>query len=98
MIRKTALFVALVCASAAGTAIAQDHPGGNDKFVKHSDWKKGGHIATADWNRGQQVDYRQHHLNAPPKGYEWREVDGNYVLAAAATGVIASVIVASSVH
>jgi Ni/Co efflux regulator RcnB len=34
-------------------------------------------------------------LRAPPHGYEWRMVDGNYVLAAVATGVIASVVAAS---
>ena len=37
-------------------------------------------------------------LSEPPRGYEWRQVDGNYVLAAAATGVIASALVASAVH
>jgi Ni/Co efflux regulator RcnB len=45
-----------------------------------------------DWDRGAKLDWRSHHLRQPPHGYEWREVDGNYVLAAAATGVIASLI------
>jgi Ni/Co efflux regulator RcnB len=45
-----------------------------------------------DWARGQQVDWHAHHLRRPPHGYEWRQVDGNYVLAAVATGVIASII------
>ena len=45
-----------------------------------------------DWSRGQPVDWHARHLRRPPHGYEWREVDGNYVLAAAATGIIASVI------
>jgi Ni/Co efflux regulator RcnB len=67
-------------------------------YVRHDDWKKGSHIQKEDWNRGAQVDYRTYHLKTPPRGYEWREVDGNYVLAAAATGVIASVIVASTIH
>ena len=52
----------------------------------------------ADWDRGERIDYHQYHLSAPPRGYEWRQVDGNYVLAAVATGVIASAIVASTVH
>jgi Ni/Co efflux regulator RcnB len=51
-----------------------------------------------DWKRGEHVDYHAHHLRAPPRGYEWRLVDGNYVLAAVATGVIASVIVAAAEH
>jgi pentapeptide MXKDX repeat protein len=60
----------------------------------HPDWKQGGHIATYDWGRGVTVDYHKHHLKRPPRGYEWRQVDGNYVLAAAATGLIASIILA----
>ena len=51
-----------------------------------------------DWNRGERVDYRTYHLAAPRRGYEWREVDGNYVMAAIATGVIASTIIAASHH
>src|SRR3982751_6649781 len=53
---------------------------------KHRGWYKGGHIDRSDWNRGQRVnDYRRYRLQAPPRGYEWRRVDNNYVLAAAAT-------------
>jgi Ni/Co efflux regulator RcnB len=58
------------------------------------DWHQGGKIGHDDWNRGQKVDYRSHHLRKPPRGYEWRQVDNNYVLAAAATGLIASIILA----
>jgi Ni/Co efflux regulator RcnB len=61
----------------------------------HPEWKQGGHIATNDWGRGAAVDYHAHHLRRPPRGYEWRQVDGNYVLAAAATGLIASIILAN---
>jgi len=49
---------------------------------------------TAHLERGEHINYREHHLRAPPRGYEWRMVDGNYVLAAVATGVIASVVAA----
>ena len=58
-------------------------------------WHNGGHIAQADWNRGRHIDYRHYHLRQPPRGYEWREVDGNFVLAAVATGLIASVMLAN---
>jgi Ni/Co efflux regulator RcnB len=75
-----------------GSIFAQDH------YVRHDEWKKGAKIKQEDWARAQPVDYHDHHLKAPPKGYEWRQVDGNYVLAAAATGLIASAIVASTVH
>ena len=67
-------------------------------YVHHDEWKKGYHMKNEDWDRGEAVDYRTYHLKPPPRGYEWREVDGNYVLAAIATGVIASAIVAASVH
>ena len=65
-----------------GVALAQDQDHhDNHSYVEHKDWKKGGHINNDDWNRGDQVDYRQYHLAAPPSGYEWRMVDGYYVLA-----------------
>jgi Ni/Co efflux regulator RcnB len=68
-------------------ALAQDH---NDRdhhddqhhYVHHDDWKKGHRINHDDWNRGERVeDWHSHHLRRPPNGYEWRYVDGNYVLA-----------------
>ena len=81
------------------TALAQNDDHHDDqKYVRHDEWKKGCHMNHDDWNRGRQVDYRTYHLRQPPSGYEWREIDGNYVLAAVATGVVASVIVASAAH
>jgi Ni/Co efflux regulator RcnB len=75
----------------ASIAIAQDHPDNRDQhdqqhqqYVRHDDWKKGHKISHDDWNRGQVVaesDWHSHHLRRPPAGYEWRYVDGNYVLA-----------------
>jgi Ni/Co efflux regulator RcnB len=63
---------------------------------KHRGWYKGGHIDRNDWNRGQRVnDYRRYRLQAPPRGYEWRRVDNNYVLAAAATGLIMGLVLAN---
>ena len=101
---KSGLVLTLALTLIGGVAaVAQEHPGDHQDdphshYVKHDEWKKGSRIQTDDWNRGAQVDYKQHHLNTPPRGYEWREVDGNYVLAAAATGLIASVIIASAAH
>ena len=99
-IYKAAALSTLAVMLSGGVAFAQDHDDHRDNhhYVRHDEWKKGEHIRTEDWSRGDRIDYRQYHLNAPPHGYEWREVDGNYVLAAVATGVIASVIVASTVH
>ena len=62
----------------------------------HANWRKGGKIERNDWNRGQRVnDWQNRHLQRPPRGYEWRQVDNNYVLAAVATGLIASIILAN---
>jgi Ni/Co efflux regulator RcnB len=101
LIAAAAALIALT--GSAGMALAQpgdhdrDHGQAHDQmnhggYVRHDDWKKGHRMAQQDWSRGQRVDYHQHHLRAPPRGYEWREVDGNYVLAAVATGLIASII------
>jgi Ni/Co efflux regulator RcnB len=72
-----------------GVALAQDHHDNaqdqdhrdNHSYVEHKEWRKGAPIKQEDWNRGDKVDYRQYHLAAPPRGYEWRTVDGYYVLA-----------------
>jgi Ni/Co efflux regulator RcnB len=84
-------------------SFAQDHHDDrhddhHDAYVRHDEWKKGYHMKEEDWHRARPVDYRTYHLKPPPRGYEWRSVDGNYVLAAVATGVIASAIVASAAH
>ena len=59
------------------------------------------------WAKGQRLDaryrgnsyyvsdYRRHGLRHPPRGYRWQRVDNQYVLAAVATGLIASVILAN---
>ncbi|WKL55940.1 RcnB family protein [Asticcacaulis sp. ZE23SCel15] len=72
-----------------------DRRGPPKGWHKHdkSSYKKGGYVAYNDWQRGKSVDYRQHKkLKAPPRGYEWRQIDNRYVLAAVATGVIATII------
>ncbi len=97
IISKAAALASLAAMLCGGVAFAQEHHD-NHQYVRHEEWKKGAHISHDDWNRGDRIDYRQYHLHAPPRGYEWREVDGNFVLAAVSTGVIASVIVASTVH
>jgi Ni/Co efflux regulator RcnB len=94
---RTALILSLMLGMTAITAntqvLADDHD--NHQFVQHDEWKKGAKMRNEDWKRGEHIDYKEHHLRAPPHGYEWRQVDGNYVLAAVATGVIASVVAAS---
>ena len=85
-----------------GVALAQDrdhHDNAQDRdhhdnhtYVQHKEWRKGAAIRHEDWDRGDKVDYRQYHLSAPPRGYEWRMLDGNYVLVNISTFQIRTVI------
>jgi Ni/Co efflux regulator RcnB len=105
---KFFVFSALVVTLSGGALVAQGHDDHRDDhrddhhdnhaYVRHNEWRKGYRMNNNDWGRGERVDYRRYHLAAPRPGYEWRQVDGNYVMAAVATGVIASVIAASAAH
>lgn len=59
----------------------------------HQDWRRGGRVPS-DYRQSHYVidDWRGHHLRQPPRGYHWLDVNGDYVLAAVATGVIAQII------
>lgn len=51
---------------------------------------RGDHYRVADWHeRG---------LREPPRGYHWADIDGNYVLIAAATGVITALVLNSAMN
>lgn len=65
-----------------GVTLAQDHQDHHDNhsYVQHKEWRKGATIQHEDWDRGDKIDYTRYHLSAPPNGYEWRMIDGNYVL------------------
>jgi Ni/Co efflux regulator RcnB len=57
------------------------------------EWRRGGHIPPEYRNRQYVVeDWRAHRLNAPPRGYQWVQVGGDYVLVAVATGIIAQLL------
>ncbi|HVV26598.1 MAG TPA: RcnB family protein [Rhizomicrobium sp.] len=93
------LFIAATALTLLATpmteALAQPSHGPMMMRGHDHDWHKGGHIGRDDWGRGVRVDYRRYRLSRPPRGYEWRRVDDNFVLAAAATGLIAGVVLAS---
>lgn len=77
-------------------AHGDNHPGwGQDNRPASHHWKRGQRMGYNDWRRAPPVDYRAHHLRQPPRGYEWREQNGQYILAAIATGLIASIILQS---
>lgn len=60
----------------------------------HQDWKKGHQVPQHYRDDRYAIsDWRQHDLPAPARGQRWMEVNGDYVLMAVATGVIASIII-----
>jgi len=63
------------------------------------EWHRGGRLP-AQYRERQYVvdDWRAHHLSAPPRGYHWVQVGNDYVLAAIATGIIASLILNSNAY
>jgi Ni/Co efflux regulator RcnB len=95
--RKLILFaaVAALMASTVGTVSADpdsQHAGwSQDQGAQHR-WNEGDRMGYDDWSNAQPVDYRAHHLRRPPNGYAWRESNGQFILAAVATGVVASII------
>lgn len=58
-------------------------------------WSRGDRMGYNDWNSARRVDYRRYNLRQPPRGYEWRQQGNQFVLAAIATGLIASIILSS---
>ena len=56
------------------------------------DLHRGGRLPSEYRNRQYVVnDWRGHRLSAPPRGYQWVQAGSDYVLVAAATGLIASI-------
>lgn len=95
-VHKTAIAALLGAAlMAVPAAFAQDHHPDNGRYVHHAEWRKGYHLPQADWGRGDHVaNWQQYRLRRPPNGYEWRRIDGNFVLAAVNTGIVETVVVA----
>ena len=57
------------------------------------DWYRGGYVPREYRSRQYVVeDWRGHRLYAPPRGYQWVQAGGDYVLVAIATGLIATIL------
>lgn len=68
------------------------------------DWRPGLPRPSAQWHRGGYVpasyrtpqyvvtDWRARQLQAPPSGYQWMQVNGDFVLGAIAGGLIAAIV------
>jgi Ni/Co efflux regulator RcnB len=69
-----------------------DYRHGNRGAGPRHDLYSGQRLPSNYQNRQYVVDnWRSHRLSAPPRGHHWVQVGNDYVLAAIATGVIASV-------
>ena len=65
--------------------------------IPHRDWHRGDRLPPEYRDRIFVVEnWRQHDLQAPPRGYHWVGVAGDYVLVATATGVIENVLTANA--
>ena len=60
-------------------------------------WARGQRLPSSYYqDRSHYVDYRSHHLRAPPRGYRWVQTDdNNFAMVAITTGLIASLIAAN---
>lgn len=81
------------------TAVAAPHRDDHHRYDRHDDhrgkhWTKGQRLPSEYRGRGYYVDYRQHHLRQPPRGYQWVRVNNDYMLVALTSGLIASIIAA----
>ena len=57
------------------------------------DWRKGGRVPAQYRGAEYRInDWRSHRLPEPPRGHRWVRVNGDYVLVAIATGVIAQIL------
>ncbi len=106
-LRRSIALLAIAMTLTSGAVFADEHRDRDrdryerrhdHRYIRHREWRRGYHMRHEDWSRGERIDYRRYRLRRPPRGYEWREVDGNYVLAAVATGVIASIVIASTIR
>jgi Ni/Co efflux regulator RcnB len=97
--------IALACATSV-SAQPQDHQAQDhhdqssaahpmyDRGRSEGWYKKGGHVP-AEYNGGNYAvaDWRANHLRQPPRGYHYvRSDNGDFLLVAVTTGVIASII------
>jgi hypothetical protein len=103
------LLLAASCVVAQTQAFAQYAPGpggpphaggpvradASHRPVPHRDWHRGDRLPP-DYRGPQYVvdDWRGYDLQPPPSGYQWVQVNGDFVLAAIATGVISSILLA----
>jgi Ni/Co efflux regulator RcnB len=103
---KTKLMLAICAAlliSGAAMATQSDNHGNNDHRQgssvahdrgNHEGWYKKGGVMPNEYRGNEYVvsDWRSQNLHEPPRGYNWvRSDNGDFLLVAVTTGVIASI-------
>ncbi|WP_313654554.1 RcnB family protein [Pantoea sp.] len=76
----------------------RDHA--RDHFAWQGDDFRRGHPVPPEYrgDRYRVADWHERGLREPPRGYHWADIDGNYVLIAAATGVITALVLNSAMN
>lgn len=71
-----------------------------DHFAWHGHEFRRGHVIPQEYrgDRYRVANWHEHGLREPPSGYHWANVNGNYVLIAAATGVISALVLNSALN
>lgn len=101
------LFTVLLAASVLAmplTATAQVQPAPASKqvvvqkevvkkkvVVRKGGWVKGRRLSASDRRRAAEIDYRSYQLTAPPRGYHWVRINGNFLLVGITSGLISKV-------
>ncbi|MGI4860678.1 MAG: RcnB family protein [Janthinobacterium lividum] len=61
--------------------------------MPHESWHRGDRLPPPYRGPNYVIDdWRGYGLDAPPRGYHWLGINGEYVLAAVATGAIATIL------
>jgi Ni/Co efflux regulator RcnB len=59
----------------------------------HEEWRQGERLSNDYRNHQYVIDnWHEHNLHQPPRGYQWVGVNGDYLLVAAASGIIAQIV------
>ena len=75
-----------------GRAHEQERSKGRGAGPNH-EYYRGDRLPAEYRHRNYVVDdWRSHHLSAPPRGYQWVQSGGDYILVAIATGIIAQLL------
>jgi Ni/Co efflux regulator RcnB len=88
-----------------GPPAGYGHSAPPSHYDNHADNRERGAGPRHDFYRGRPLpreyrnrnyavnNWRNHHLHAPPRGYQWFQTGADYVLVAAATGIIAEIVI-----